>query len=106
MRTYSLGEVIAVRVLARDFEASGDRVVVKLGKPQNGADDHEFICPFVVEGVADDRVHVAYGVDEFQALQEAIRLLSMYLHENINPRFENALRWIGGGDGDIGFVRP
>ena len=106
MTTFALGEVIAIRTLVQNLETSEKTVVVKLGRPQQGADAHEFVCPFVVQGVGDDRVHVAYGVDAFQALQEAIRVLSMYLHEKVNPRFGNTLRWIGGKSGDIGFIRP
>lgn len=106
MNRFDLGEVIATRRLFMTGGSQGPvGITVLLGKPQPTSEKEEFICPFMIEGIQDEAVHVAYGMDAFQAIQEAIRVLGMYLNDKINPEFGNRLRWSGGKQGELGFPK-
>lgn len=106
MHLNSLGEVVAVRRLyIAGEEPRTTEIVVMLGKPQQFEDSTDYYCPFQVSVTGNERIAYAGGIDAFQALQEAFRMIGMELYERVNPRVENRLRWEGDEEGDLGFPR-
>ena len=81
MEIDDIGDVIAERTLKRSVDGRdpGD-VVVRLGKPQPRPDGSGFFSPFEVVGLGERRIKFASGVDAFQSLQLALRMISVLLH--------------------------
>lgn len=101
MDTISLGSVIASRTLRARTQL--DRVTVSIGAPKPYPDGKDFYCPFRIEGLGDDRVKYAGGVDSIQALQLAMQRIGVELYAS--PRAPD-LRWIDPDDLDLGFPVP
>ena len=103
MKLESVGEVIATRslLLLRDGTAKAE-VIVVLGKPQAGQDQHGFYCPYQIRGAGDEKVRAAHGVDAFQALQLALSILAVEL-DVLNKELGGRLRWECDDEGGLGF---
>jgi len=81
-------------------------MTVKLGVPDRYSDSSDYHCPFQFIGVGDDSIRSAAGIDAFQAIQLALRMIGMFLYLHLNPQLGNSLRWKGDKEGDLGFPRP
>ena len=83
-----LGRVIARRELGERYRPK-TRVVVSIGMPRKDP-RHDWACPFQIEGIADSKVQLSYGVDAMQALIIAIQgVRATLLHTG------RKLFWIG-----------
>ncbi|RUL94993.1 hypothetical protein [Verrucosispora sp. FIM060022] len=95
-----LGEVVAERrIVVIDPEGVTSELVVRLGKPYPDPLSHhgDWGCPFQVEGLGEDSVQTAYGVDSLQALLLAayrVRLLLAEHAEQTSARLD----WLGQPD--------
>jgi hypothetical protein len=77
-----IGEVIAERTLMKPVRGGEPGiVVVRLGKPRPFPDASGFYSPFEVVGLGDHKIRYAAGVDAFQSLQLAFRMISSLLHQ-------------------------
>lgn len=101
MDAISLGSVIASRTLRLGTQVDG--VTVSIGAPKPYADGKDFYCPFRIEGLGDDRVKYAGGVDAVQALQLAMQRIGIELYASPHA---SALRWIDPDGPDLGFPVP
>jgi hypothetical protein len=103
MRLDSVGNVIAVRKLSLANEASRS-IVVKMGEPQPlpDATGDDRYCPFQITGVGSERVKYAAGVDAFQSIELALRMIGAELAK-INREHDGHLQWEGNEHGDLGF---
>lgn len=106
MKLDSVGEVIAVRRLWLANEPSHSIVAI-MGKPQPLpealGDDH--YCPIQIRGLGSEKVRYAAGVDAFQSLQLAVRMIGAELAV-LNREHNGQLRWEGDEHGDLGFSVP
>jgi hypothetical protein len=103
MKLDSLGVVIATRrlVLAND---AGRRILVKMGKPEPLPDalgDDQY-CPFQITGIGTERVKYAAGVDAFQSIELALKMIGAEL-TRLNQKHGGRLRWECDEHGDLGF---
>jgi len=74
-------DVIAERTLTlSEGKGNARQVFVRLGKPEESPQHDEYHCPIQIVGLGDDKVHMVFGVDAFQALQLALRCISFELH--------------------------
>jgi hypothetical protein len=106
MQLESVGEVIAVRRLYLDGEEPRTtQIVIEAGKPVKFPDSDDFYCPFRISGAGEEKIFYGGGIDAFQAIQEAFRIIGMYLYIRINPPLGYRLRWEGNLQGDLGFPR-
>jgi|SRR5579884_2883948 len=98
---FSLGEIIAERVLEARRKGQSFTATVRIGKPFKSADAPDYRCPYQVAGIGDDKVRAASGEDSMQALQLAIQMLAAELHFRYK---EFGFTWLG--ESEIGFPRP
>ena len=97
----SLGTVIATRELDLK-DADGDRpVIVRIGMPQPTDDEHDYYCPFEIDGLGDRTVRRAIGIDAVQALQLAIMMIGSILTAS-DEATDGRLSWLN-MQGDFGF---
>jgi hypothetical protein len=106
MQLDSVGDVIAVR----KFSVASDpirEIVLTMGKPQPLPDalGNDHYCPFQFAGVGSEKVKYAAGVDAFQAIELAFRIIGSELAV-LNRQHDGQLRWEGDEHGDLGFPFP
>ncbi len=96
MNRDELTDVIAERELDRPEEES-PRIVVKIGRP---APDPEidWTCSHQIQGIGDERVRTAHGVDAIQALQLCLEMIRVDLGA---LQLSHQLTWLG--ENDLGF---
>jgi hypothetical protein len=103
MRLDTVGDVIAVRRFSFANEPTRS-IVVKMGKPQPLpealGDDH--FCPIQIIGAGSETVKYAAGVDAFQSIELAFRLIGTLLSA-LNRKHNGQLRWECDEHGDLGF---
>ncbi len=95
-------DVIAIRELFVVGDPSR-RIVVKMGKPVLWDAGPDYLCLIQITGIADEKVKHAAGVDAFQAIELATKLIAPKLHairDQLEVRF--AL-WEGDENGCGGF---
>ncbi len=69
---FELGEVI----LTRELEHDGKKVLVRVGRPVPVADgETDCYVPFRINGLGDDQVYMAGGVDSIQAMLFALAMI-------------------------------
>jgi hypothetical protein len=105
MRLDSVGDVIAIRRFSLANEPAGT-IIVKMGKPQplpQALGDDQF-CPIRITGVGSERVKYAAGVDAFQAIELALRMIGTELAV-LNREHEGRFRWECDEHGGLGFPR-
>lgn len=90
---------IAERVLVRS-DASGGRVMVRLGIPEIEHPHDNWRCPYMIEGLGDDSIHFGRSVDSMGAIQNAYRGIRNRLLKIGMP-----LRWEGANEGYTGFPK-
>jgi hypothetical protein len=101
----TLGDVIAKRELfVRDNPSR--RIVVMMGKPQlwEGGPDH--LCPILIVGVGDEKIRSARGVDAFQSMELAFKLIAIQLKAIRRGCSVDLCRWEGDDDPCVGFPNP
>ena len=106
MELDSVGEVIATRRLFRAGDDTAGVIAVKMGKPVPYPDGQDYYCPYQVTGLGDEKVRYAAGIDAFQAMQLALRMIGTDLYIRLNRLCAGRLRWEGDDDGDLGFPPP
>jgi hypothetical protein len=91
---FPMTEVIAVRRLSWEGEQNRE-VLVTIGKPaETPGVTEEFYCPIQTAGLGDDEIVTAiFGVDEFQAIELALRYIGWRLTD-INAKNGGRLRWL------------
>lgn len=79
-RSIELGRVIATRTL-RDEDDPKAKVVVSIGipRPDPLAKYGGWECPFLIDGVGESKVQLAFGVDAMQALIQTLAGIRYYL---------------------------
>jgi hypothetical protein len=98
-RPRALGTVIAERTLT--LVGQGDSSArIRLGKPRKDRTTGDYVCPYTFEGLGDQKVREAWGVDSVQALQNALQAIRLELTPHANN-----LSWAGGQDGWLGFPK-
>jgi hypothetical protein len=81
MAVEDIGEVIAERVVKRSANGGEPtNVVIRLGKPRPSPDHACFLTPFTVDGLGERQTRYAAGIDAFQSLQLALRMIPVFLH--------------------------
>lgn len=93
----ALGKVIAVRRFESTTEPRAT-ITVQIGAPRKTRGQDDFFCPYRTNGLGDDKVRAAYGVDAVQALQLVMRAIGATLARRPD------LRWFEGED--LGFPHP
>ncbi len=97
-----VGDVIA----SRELFVTGDpsrRIVVKMGKPTLWNSGPDYLCRIQILGIGDEEVRFAAGVDAFQALDLATKLIAIELRA-IRHQFEVRFsRWEDDDNGCGGF---
>ena len=103
MKLSSVGDVIAVRELFLANEPSR-KITVLMGKPQPfpDASGEDHYCPIQITGLGSEKVQYAGGVDAFQALELAFRLIGVEL-DVLNRNHGGQLRWECDDKGGFGF---
>lgn len=76
-------------------DAVGGLVVVRVGYPEWPPAAEEWRCPFMISGLGDDSIELAYSVDSIAAIQNALRGIYSTLERSSIP-----LRWEGFDDED------
>lgn len=109
MKLENVGEVIAIRRFRLRDESqtleTGKEVLLQLGKPQRSPDSpavEEWFCPFQIIGIGDERVRYAAGVDAFQAIQLAFKLIGATIGR-LGQQSNGRLRWDYDDEGGFGF---
>jgi hypothetical protein len=106
MKLDSVGVPIAVRRLSLVNDPTR-AIVVTMGKPQPLpdalGDDH--YCPIQINGVGSEKVKYAAGVDAFQSIELAFKMIGVELAV-LNREHDDQLRWEGDEHGDLGFPFP
>ncbi len=89
----------------RDLEISdGRKVTITIGIPQKHGDD--FLCPYKIVGIGEERVQHAIGIDALQALQLTLKKIGADLYTSDEAR-AGMLSWEGElVKGDLGFPVP
>lgn len=98
-RPRALGVLIAERILT-GIEGNEPRVRIRLGKPRKDRVTGDYFCPFSLQGLREQRVHEAWGMDSLQALQNALQAIRVELAPHAGT-----LSWEGGMDGWLGFPK-
>lgn len=97
----SLGQIIASRWLDLDGERA-IRIVMDAPREDARGDSS---CRVQILGLGEDHVRTVWGVDGFQALELAFRMVGAIL-ETCDEGRSGRIRWEGGsGPGDVGFPR-
>lgn len=92
-----LGTVVAERIL-RIVGPHEATVRIRFGKPRKDRSSGDFFCPFLIEGLEEETVRQAWGMDSMQALQSAMQAVRLALAPHARR-----LKWDGGAQGTLGF---
>ena len=103
MKLSSVGDVIAVRRLFLANEPSR-KITVLMGKPQPLPDalGEDHYCPIQITGLGNEKVRYAAGVDAFQAIELAFRMIGVELGV-LNRNNGGRLRWEYDEEVGLGF---
>jgi hypothetical protein len=101
----SIGDVIA----KRELFVRGDpkrKVLVMMGKPQLWAGGPDCLCPVLIVGIGDEKIRSPAGVDAFQSIELALKLISIQLRTIRRDCEIDLCRWEGDDDPHVGFPNP
>jgi len=74
----------------------GEKITLRISKPKK--DRHgDWKCDFQIQGLGDDEIKAAHGIDSMQAITVAIQAIRAFLTKS-----GRELTWEGGEKGDIG----
>ncbi|MBE8994040.1 DUF6968 family protein [Microcystis aeruginosa] len=94
----NLGEIIATRHYT--VLSNNKKIVVKIGKPFVYNDSQDYVCPFQIIGLQDEKIKCIFGVDSIQSLLLALKAIKSYLDSYAEQENE-ILSWLGGDSGDL-----
>jgi hypothetical protein len=97
-----IDEEIASRTLEWTDHFGSRPVTVRMGKASFLPDSGDMYCPFQIVGIGSGRVKYAVGVDGFQAIALALRMIRADL-EALQRELSGSWAWPGGGSDDLGF---
>ena len=101
--TEKVGKLIARRVYSSAVNAAA-KIEVELFAPLPSPHrQDESMCSFRIISPESDEVKTTFGLDEFQALQLALRSIHVRLRI-LNEASGLQLRWIGDEHGDLGML--
>lgn len=104
MNGREIGEVIAQRkLIMTQTDGAQSDLLVLLGRPCKFEDSTDFYAPFQVRGIGSERVVCAGGVDSFQALQGAMKVIPSLL-EGISQDYHVTISWEYDETGRLGFL--
>ncbi|HUS18436.1 MAG TPA: ribonuclease E inhibitor RraB [Terriglobales bacterium] len=98
-----LGQIIARRVIKTP---DGKALEVRMGLPQQVGEGPDSYCPIQISGSSDERILKVGGVDAFQAMQLAMKIVGTDLALLNNREYDGKLEWLDSGDPDLGFPLP
>ena len=102
MRRLTLGTIIARRELRYDDADRGEHPVeVLIGLPFESVAGSEWSCPWQIVGLGNEEIRTGHGIDAFQALQIAMKMIGVNLY--VRSDKGSRLRWLDSGPGDCGF---
>lgn len=97
-------EKIDTVVARRTFEATdGREVEIILGAPQPFPDGQDYFCPFQINGLGDSTVRYAGGIDSYQALVLALKMLTVYVLTRDEVK-RSEVQWLDGSDPELGLL--
>jgi hypothetical protein len=100
-----LGQIIAERIMtATHFDGSQSVAKVFLGMPRikQESEYDDYIVPYLISVCGEDRLRHATGIDAFQCLRLALRVLQAEL-EALERKHKIKLHWNGDENGNLGF---
>jgi hypothetical protein len=101
--TENVGKLIASRVYSSAVNQRA-KIQVELFAPlESPHRQDESMCSFRIISPESEEVKTAFGLDEFQALQLALRSIHVRLRI-LNDTTGLQLRWIGDEHGDLGML--
>lgn len=101
--TEKVGKLIARRVYSSAVNTAA-KIQVELFAPlQSPHRQDESMCSFRIISPESEEVKTTFGLDEFQALQLALRNIHVRLRI-LNDASGLQLRWIGDEHGDLGML--
>lgn len=98
MAEIELGTIIAERIL--QSPKVDNQVRVRIGCPQKTPRE-DFITPYQIIGVSDEKVRFAAGLDAVQSLQLVLQMIAADIHYRLK---QYQLHWADRGD--PGFPPP
>jgi hypothetical protein len=101
----SLGDVIATRELVVRTQ-SHVTVRVMMGKPQLWEGGPDSLCPVLIVGAGDEKIRCAAGVDAFQSIELALKMISIQLRAIRRDLELDLCRWPDDDDPYVGFPSP
>lgn len=98
-----IGDVIA----ERSFEVirpdgTKHTATASLGKPKQKSDSESFYAPYMIEGLGSGKPFFAGGLDAFQALQLAMKMIGAELNA-FKKKYNVEIVWEGDNSGGPGF---
>jgi len=75
-----LGRVIASRILSEQ-DVPETKIIVSIGTPRPDS-QHDWACPFLIEGIRESKVQFSYGVDAMQALIIAFQVIRAIIKQS------------------------
>src|SRR5262245_29299116 len=106
MTKSDFGEVIAERELSFTTEdGQQGRILVQLGMPRPFAEPPDYYASYRISGLGAEISRQVGGVDGFQAVLLALRLIATELAV-LTQSHRAELAWECGADGDLGFLPP
>ena len=105
MNLDNLGDVIATRDLFVSDDPSR-KVVVMMGKPQLWEGGPDCLCPILIIGIGDEKIRSAAGVDAFQSIELAFKMIAIQLRTIRRAYGVTFCRWKGDDDPNVGFPNP
>ncbi|HMM78994.1 MAG TPA: hypothetical protein PKC65_03115 [Pyrinomonadaceae bacterium] len=99
-----LGETIAERTF-RVHDENGNETFAKVifGMPRQMQDSDDVFVPYLIEALDRKKLWYMVGIDAFQAIQLALRVISSEIFA-IENRYNVKFSWDGDDEGGLGFV--
>jgi hypothetical protein len=88
-------------IATRKLSFGSEELTVILGKPE-AIEDNDFLCPYMILAGKETKTGYAIGIDGIQAIQLAMKKISIDLI-CISKASGIPIFWNMGGPGDIGF---
>lgn len=92
MKNLELGTIIAERSLACSNPKK--QVKVRIGTPRK-TNSEDFITPYQIVGIGDEKVRFAAGLDAIQSLRLVFKMIGADISYRLK---EHQLRWADGDD--------
>ncbi len=93
-----MGDVIAERKLSNKRK----KIRILIGKPRRFPDSSDYLTPYQIVGIGNEKISYGAGIDAIQSLQLTMKMIGYDL-EAINRTLDKKLKWDGDENGDLGF---